>query len=238
MRTSIEMLSPDPHPLGTRQQQIETAKEDEEKTETTKRTDKKTQEIQQEVQRRHKITMSSKKNVKKAEEMKKNIATKSAEEEKKEIAINEYADNHKTRTGSTTTNNNNNSSKESNKNGEENNDKNDKKKTNNGDKSNTSNNGKNKNNGEGNKTRVSILTPEEMTTYTFTISWRLEHKAGQDGKIIIKMLTGFRLLPQYWGREKGVLFSRGCISLKNRSYRPLLRDNTSPFKHTCLLIRV
>jgi hypothetical protein len=27
-----------------------------------------------------------------------------------------------------------------------------------------------------------------MTTYMFTISWRPEHKAGQDGKIIIKML--------------------------------------------------
>jgi hypothetical protein len=40
------------------------------------------------------------------------------------------------------------------------------------------------------------------------------------------------------GQRKGVLFSRGCICLKNRSYRPLLRDSTSPFKHTCLLIRV
>jgi hypothetical protein len=52
------------------------------------------------------------------------------------------------------------------------------------------------------------------------------------------LLTGFRLLSQYWGRENGVLFSRGCISLKNRSYRPLLRDSTSPFKRTCLLIRI
>jgi hypothetical protein len=40
------------------------------------------------------------------------------------------------------------------------------------------------------------------------------------------------------GQRKGVLFSRGCISLKNWSYRPLLRDSTSPFKRTCLLIRV
>jgi hypothetical protein len=172
----------------TNQQRIETARENEEKTETTRRTEKKTQETQQEAQRRHKITMSNKKNVKKAEEMKKNIATKSAEEEKEEIAINEYADNHKTRNESTTPNNNNNSSEESNKNGEENNDKNDTKKTNNGDEGNTSNNRKNKNNGEGNRTRVSILTPGEMTTYTFTIAWRPEHKAGQDGKIIIKML--------------------------------------------------
>jgi hypothetical protein len=46
----------------------------------------------------------------------------------------------------------------------------------------------NKNSGEGIKTRVSILTPGEMTTCTFTISWRPEHKAGQDGKIIVKML--------------------------------------------------
>jgi hypothetical protein len=60
----------------------------------------------------------------------------------------------------------------------------------------------------------------------------------QTGRFPVKSLTGFRLLPQYWGREKGVLFSRGCISLKNRSYRPLLRHSTSPFKRTCLLIRV
>jgi hypothetical protein len=34
----------------------------------------------------------------------------------------------------------------------------------------------------------------------------------------------------------GVLFSRGHISLKNRTYHPLFRDSTSPFKSTCLLI--
>jgi hypothetical protein len=34
----------------------------------------------------------------------------------------------------------------------------------------------------------------------------------------------------------GVLFLRGHISLKNRSYRPLLRASTSPFKSTCLFI--
>jgi hypothetical protein len=33
-----------------------------------------------------------------------------------------------------------------------------------------------------------------------------------------------------------VLFLRGHISLKNRSYRPLLRASTSPFKSTCLFI--
>jgi hypothetical protein len=31
------------------------------------------------------------------------------------------------------------------------------------------------------------MTPGEMSTYTFTISWRPEHKVGQDGKIIIRM---------------------------------------------------
>jgi hypothetical protein len=34
----------------------------------------------------------------------------------------------------------------------------------------------------------------------------------------------------------GLLFLRGHISLKNWSYRPLLRASTSPFKSTCLLI--
>jgi hypothetical protein len=36
----------------------------------------------------------------------------------------------------------------------------------------------------------------------------------------------------------GFLFLRGHISLKNRSYRPLLRASTSPFKSTSLLIRL
>jgi hypothetical protein len=36
----------------------------------------------------------------------------------------------------------------------------------------------------------------------------------------------------------GVLFLRGHISLKNRSYRPRLRASTSPFKSTCLLSRL
>jgi hypothetical protein len=34
----------------------------------------------------------------------------------------------------------------------------------------------------------------------------------------------------------GCPFLRGCISLKNQSYCPLLRHSTSPFKSTCLLI--
>jgi hypothetical protein len=40
------------------------------------------------------------------------------------------------------------------------------------------------------------------------------------------------------GTDFRVLFLRGCISLKNWSYRPLLRDSTSPFKSTCLLIKL
>jgi hypothetical protein len=36
----------------------------------------------------------------------------------------------------------------------------------------------------------------------------------------------------------GVLFLRGSFSLKNWFYRPLLRDSTSPFKGTCLFIKL
>jgi hypothetical protein len=49
-------------------------------------------------------------------------------------------------------------------------------------------NDKNKRNEGGNKTRVSIFKPEDMNTYTFTVSWRPENKKGQDGKIIVRML--------------------------------------------------
>jgi hypothetical protein len=49
-------------------------------------------------------------------------------------------------------------------------------------------NSKNSNNGNNNNTRVNIITPGEMATYTFTISWRPDTKVGQDGKIIIRML--------------------------------------------------
>jgi hypothetical protein len=52
------------------------------------------------------------------------------------------------------------------------------------------------------------------------------------------LLTGFRLLPQYWGREKVVLFYGGVSPSKIGPIAPLLRDSTSPFKRTCLLIRV
>jgi hypothetical protein len=51
-------------------------------------------------------------------------------------------------------------------------------------------------------------------------------------------LAGFRLLPQYWGRILGSFFYRAVSPFKNWSYRPLLRDSTSPFKRTCLLTRV
>jgi hypothetical protein len=40
------------------------------------------------------------------------------------------------------------------------------------------------------------------------------------------------------GTDFRVLFLQGCISLKNWSNCPLLRDNTSPFKSTCLLIKL
>jgi hypothetical protein len=46
----------------------------------------------------------------------------------------------------------------------------------------------NDNNGGSNKQRVNILEPGDMDTYAFTVSWRPEHKAGKDGKIIIKNL--------------------------------------------------
>jgi hypothetical protein len=49
-------------------------------------------------------------------------------------------------------------------------------------------NSKNSNNGNSSNTRVNIITPGEMATYTFTISWRPDTKVGQDGKIIIRML--------------------------------------------------
>jgi hypothetical protein len=51
-------------------------------------------------------------------------------------------------------------------------------------------------------------------------------------------INSFQAIVPLTGQEKGVLFLRGCISLKNRSYRPLLRASTSPFKSTCLLIKL
>jgi hypothetical protein len=49
-------------------------------------------------------------------------------------------------------------------------------------------------------------------------------------------LTGFRLWRQYW-RQFWARFSKGHISLKNRTYCPLFRQDTSSFKNMCLLIK-
>jgi hypothetical protein len=50
-------------------------------------------------------------------------------------------------------------------------------------------------------------------------------------------LTGFLLWRQYWRHFWGSFF-RGHISLKNWSYSPLFRESATPFKRTCLLIRL
>jgi hypothetical protein len=42
----------------------------------------------------------------------------------------------------------------------------------------------------------------------------------------------------YMSHKKGVLFFKGSFSLKNWTYRPPFRHNASPFKGTCLLIRL
>jgi hypothetical protein len=153
---------------------------------------RKEQEKQYELQRHNKTTMSSKKKDTKAEEIKERLGAKSAEEENKEIGITKMATNGQQEStqnnvgGSTdesTSRSNNNSTT-----GEENTNENNKNTTNNGGNENTNNKNKNNNNGSNTKSRVSICTPAEMETYTFTISWRPEQKAGQDGKMIIKML--------------------------------------------------
>jgi hypothetical protein len=55
-------------------------------------------------------------------------------------------------------------------------------------KNNKDNSNENTNNGNNNNIQVNIVTPGEMATYTFTISWRPDTKIEQDGKIIIRML--------------------------------------------------
>jgi hypothetical protein len=52
------------------------------------------------------------------------------------------------------------------------------------------------------------------------------------------LFNSFQAIVPLTGQEKGVLLLRECTSLKNRSYRPLLRASTSPFKSTCLLTRL
>jgi hypothetical protein len=79
------------------------------------------------------------------------------------------------------------------------------------------------------RTRLQPTIAQSLTEAKFT------NMAGA-GKAAL-YLTAFKLLPHIWAR-KGVLFLRGCISLKNRSHRPLLRASTSPFKSTCLFTRL
>jgi hypothetical protein len=51
-------------------------------------------------------------------------------------------------------------------------------------------------------------------------------------------LTAFVLWPSYNGHVLGVHFSRGHISLKNRTYCPLFSHNSTSFKGTCLLMKL
>jgi hypothetical protein len=49
------------------------------------------------------------------------------------------------------------------------------------------------------------------------------------------MFNSFQAIAPLTGQKKGVLFLRGHISLKNRTYCSLFRHDTSSFKGTCLL---
>jgi hypothetical protein len=145
------------------------------------------QERKYEEQRKDKTPTSNKKKEKKEEETRMTTRTTSREKVNKEIGIITMAFNVQTdgrqNKESSGTNETNNRSNSKDRNADENTDKNNMNRTNKRDKSN-----KNNSNGNNDKTRVNITTPGEMTTYTFTISWRPEQKVGQDGKIIIKML--------------------------------------------------
>jgi hypothetical protein len=98
-----------------------------------------------------------------------------------------------------------------------------------------------------------------MATYAFTISWRPDQKVGQDGKVIIRILmremahrtpqiifhptnvasspvprdinniNRIQAMVPLTAPLFGVLFLRGHISLKNRTYCPILRDSASPY---------
>ncbi|OEU08862.1 hypothetical protein FRACYDRAFT_249207 [Fragilariopsis cylindrus CCMP1102] len=127
---------------------------------------------------------------KKTEEMKKQLGITSAEEEDTKprlvkMAASGQSEETRMRTVTGTssiskgTNNNNTSTNAE----EEQSDKNNKNTNRNSNGDNNSNN-----NGNNNRQRVSICAPGEMETYTFTISWRPEDKAGVDGKMIIKSL--------------------------------------------------
>jgi hypothetical protein len=169
--------------------------------ETSKETDKnikhkqrKEQEKQEDIQRQEETTTRRKENDKKTEGNKKIMSTKSVEEENSDkrintMAVNGQQERNQNKTGGTTNETNSRSKDKDNTNGEEISDTNNTNKSNDeGHDSTNNSNNNNGSNGSNNKPRVSICTPGEMATYTFTISWRPEHKAGQDGKIIIKML--------------------------------------------------
>jgi len=68
------------------------------------------------------------------------------------------------------------------------NDNEDKNKNNNNVQDNGEKSNKDNTDGGGGTQKVSIVLPTEMDTYAFTVAWRPEHKAGKDGKIIIKNL--------------------------------------------------
>jgi hypothetical protein len=64
------------------------------------------------------------------------------------------------------------------------------------------------------------------------------HSMDDSGVYFVSGVNSFQAIVPLTGQEKGVLFLGGCISLKNRSCCPLLRASTSPFKSTCLLIKL
>ena len=107
------------------------------------------------------------------------------------LALNEQSEKERMATVGQT----NNGNDESNKNVENSNNNNNNNKNNknmNNDNGNSSRNDKdnnnNNNNSNSNKAGVTIMEPTDMSTYTFTISWRPDQKVGKDGKIIIKSL--------------------------------------------------
>ncbi|OEU06122.1 hypothetical protein FRACYDRAFT_256355 [Fragilariopsis cylindrus CCMP1102] len=79
-----------------------------------------------------------------------------------------------------------------------NNGNNDGNNNNNNDNSNSNNNTNRK---RGGRATVSIVEPTDMATYTFTIAWRPENKAGKDGKIIIK-----NVMREMQHREPTIIF--------------------------------
>jgi hypothetical protein len=184
MITSIEMLSLDAHPSGTRPKKttmITNCKQGEEQEKEWE------PEQQYDIQRGNTTKTGNNKKDKKTKETKKTTRTNSKEEVNTNIltaAVNGHKENqHNKEDGRTNEKQNNNNDKNMNR--EEDNDKNKNNDTN--EKNAEEKNSKNSNNGNNNNTRVNIITPGEMATYTFTVSWRPDTKVGQDGKIIIRM---------------------------------------------------